>query len=127
VFLHGDTLPDLDRWAQQFAQVANGSYDFRGVEVSVKASVRAQNGGLGLTGPLIDNPVLLAPLDQVEKVQFDRPTGRAKVATVDELTAYQRLLARYHDAGTADLPVQVTGPLKRRDAGWVLHVRNFET
>ena len=126
VYLHGDTLPDVDRWAEQIARVANGSYDFRGIEVSVTASVRRQNGGLGLTGPLIDRPVGLAPLDQVEKVQFDRPTGRAKVATVDELAAYQRLLARYQDARTADLPVRVTGPLRQTAAGWTLHVRNFE-
>lgn len=127
LYLHGDTLPDVDRWAEQIARVANGSYDFRGVEVSVKAIVRAQNGGLGLTGPLIDKPVVLAPLDQVEKIQFDRPTGRAKVATVDELAAYQRLLARYQDAGTADLPARVIGPLGQAGAGWTLHVRDFET
>jgi hypothetical protein len=126
VYLHGDTLPDVDRWAEQIARVANGSYDFRGVEVSVKASVRAQNGGLGLTGPSIDKPVVLAPLDQVEKVQFDRPTARAKVATVDELAAYQRLLARYQDAGTPDLSARITGPLRQAAAGWTLHVRDFE-
>jgi len=126
VYLHGDTLPDVERWAEQIARVANGSYDFRGVEVSVKATVRAQNGGLGLTGPVIDKPVVLAPLDQVEKVQFDRPTGRAKVATVDEHAAYQRLLARYQNAGTADLPARVTGPLRQAAGGWTLHVRAFE-
>jgi hypothetical protein len=68
----------------------------------------------------------LASLEQVEKVQFDRPTGRAKVTTVDELAAYQRLLARYQDAGTADLPARVTGPLRQAAAGWTLHVRCFE-
>jgi len=126
VYLHGDTLPDLDHWAEQIAKVANGSYDFRGLEVTIKASVRAQDGGLGLTGPSIDKPVVLAPLDQVEKVQFDRPTGRAKVVTADELAAYRRLLARYQDAGTADLPARVTGPLRQAVAGWTLHVRDFE-
>jgi hypothetical protein len=94
--------------------------------VSVKASVRAQNGALELTGPLIDKPVVLAPLDQVEKIQFDRPTGRARAATADELAAYQRLLARYHDAGTADLPARVTGPLRQAAAGWTLNVCDFE-
>ena len=88
--------------------------------------MRAQNGGLGLIGPLIDKPVVLAPLEQVEKVQFDRPTGRAKVATVEELAPYQRLLARYRDAGTVDLPARVTGPLRQADAVWILHVRSFE-
>jgi galactose oxidase len=126
VYLHGDTLPDVDRWAEQIARIANGSYDFRGVEVSVKASIKAQNGGLGLAGPSIDKPVVLAPLEQVDKVQFDRPTGAAKPPTADELAAYQRLVARYRDAGTADLPVRVTGPFRRGGAGWILHVRSFE-
>ena len=69
---------------------------------------------------------MLAPLEQVDKVQFDRPSGVAKPATADELTAYQRLVARYRDAGTADLPVRVTGPFRRGGAGWILHVRSFE-
>jgi hypothetical protein len=126
VYLHGDTLPNVDRWAEQIARVANGSYDFRGVEVSVKATVEAQNGGLRLTGPSIDKPVVLAPLDPGEKIQFDRPSGTAKPATADELAAYERLLAGYRSAGATDLPVRVTGPLKMRDVGWVLHVRSFE-
>ena len=84
VYLGRDVLPDVDRWADQIAEMANGSYDFRGVEVSVRGSVRAQNGGLGLTGPLIDKPVTLAAVEQVDKVQFDRPTGAAKPATAEE-------------------------------------------
>jgi hypothetical protein len=126
VYLHGDTLPDVDRWAEQIASIANGSYDFRGVEVSVKASIKAQNGGLGLAGPSIDKPVVLAPLEHVDKVQFDRPTGAAKPPTADELAAYQTLLGRYRAAGAADLPTQVTGPLKKAGNGWVIHVRSFE-
>jgi glycosidase len=126
VFLHGDTLPDVNRWAQQIAQVANGSYDFRGVEVIVKANVNAQNGRFGLTGPSIDKQVLLAPLEQVEKVQFDRATGTAKPALPEEHSAYERLVARYRDAGAADLPVHVTGPLRQTSTGWTLHVRDFD-
>jgi hypothetical protein len=126
VFLHGDTLPDVGRWAEQITSVANGSYHFRGVEVSIRASVQARNGAFGLTGPAIDKPVLLAPVEQVEKVQFDRSTGTAKPAVAEEHSAYERLVARYWDAGAADLPVRVTGPLRQTDAGWTLHVRDFD-
>jgi hypothetical protein len=112
--------------AEQIASVANGSYDFRGVEVSVRASVQARNGGFGLTGPSIDRPVLLAPLEQIEKVQFDRSIGTAKPAVAEEHSAYERLVARYRDAGTADLPARVTGPLRQTNTGWTLHVRAFE-
>jgi galactose oxidase len=126
VYLHGDTLPDVERWAEQITSIANGSYDFRGVEVSVTATVTAQDGGLGLSGPHIDKPVALAPLEQVEKVQFHRPTSTAKPATADELGAYERLATRYRGGGAADLPARVTGPFKKAENGGVLHVRSFE-
>jgi galactose oxidase len=126
VYLGRDVLPDVDRWVDQIAVMANGSYDFRGVEVSVRGSVRAQNGGLGLTGPLIDKPVTLAALERVDKVQFDRPTGAAKPATAEELVAYQRLVARCRAAGAGDFPARVTGPMRRKGAGWIIHVRCFE-
>jgi hypothetical protein len=126
VFLHGDTLPDVGRWAEQIASVANGSYDFRGVEVSVRASVRAQNGGFNLVNSTIREPIALAPLGTVEKIQFDRSTGTAKPAVAEEHSAYERLVARYWDAGTADLPAHVTGPFRQTDAGWILYVRDFD-
>ena len=126
VYLHGDTLPDLVRWAQQLAQVANGSYDFRGVEVSVKASVNAQNGRFALTSRSIAKPVVLAPLEQIEKVQFERSTGTAKPALAEEQSAYDRLVAGYRNAGTADLPARVTGPLRETNTAWTIYVRTFE-
>jgi galactose oxidase len=126
VFLHGDTLPDIDRWTEQIVRVANGSYHFRGVEVTVKASLRARNGGFELANPVIHKPVALAPLGEVEKIQFDRAAGVAKPATVEELAAYQRLVEKYRSAGTAELPVRVVGPLRQTDAGWTLYVQDFE-
>jgi hypothetical protein len=126
VYLHGDTLPDVGRWVEQIASVANGSYDFRGVEVSIRASVRAQNGGFNLVNSAIHEPITLAPLGIVEKIQFDRSAGTAKPAVAEEHSAYERLVARYWDAGAADLPVRVTGPLRQMDAGWTLHVRDFD-
>jgi hypothetical protein len=68
----------------------------------------------------------LAPLGTVEKIQFDRSTGTAKPAVAEEHSAYERLVARYWDAGTADLPSRVTGPLRQTNTGWTLHVRHFE-
>jgi galactose oxidase len=126
VFMHGDTLPDVGRWKEQIASVANGSYDFRGVEVSVRASVRAQNGGFNLVNSAIHEPVTLAPLGTVEKIQFDRSTRTAKPAAAEEHSAYERLVARYRDAGTVDLPARVTGPLRQTNTGWTLNVRAFE-
>ena len=126
LYLHGDTVPDLDRWAEQIESVANGSYDFRGAEISIRAKVRRVNGDLTITGPSIDQSVILAPLGGTEKVQFDRATGAAKPAGAEEIAAYGRLVARCADAGPADFSVRVTGPLKKAENGWLLHVRSFE-
>ena len=54
------------------------------------------------------------------------PVARAYIATAKELGAYQRLITRYRAAGPGDFPARVTGPLRRKDAGWILHVRCFE-
>src|SRR5207342_521182 len=39
VYLRGDGLPDLDAWPAQLARSANGSYTFRGVELTVDGTV----------------------------------------------------------------------------------------
>jgi hypothetical protein len=62
----------------------------------------------------------LAPLGTVEKIQFDRSTDTAKPAVAEEHSAYERLVARCWNAGAADMPVRVTGPLRQTDAGWIL-------
>jgi hypothetical protein len=126
VYLHGDILPDIDRWAEQIASVANGSYDFRGVEVCVRAGVQLQDDRLVLAGALFDGPVRLAPLENVDKVQFDRTLGTAKPATSEEIGAHDRLLVRFRDLETGDVSFQVTGPLKKIGDQWILHVREFE-
>ena len=50
VFLKDEGLPDLDRWEEQFRKVVNGSYEMRGVEVTLKGSIQQQNGTLTLEG-----------------------------------------------------------------------------
>jgi hypothetical protein len=126
VYLRGNMLPDVDRWAAQITSVANGSYDFRGIEVSLQAVLREEDGELRLHGPAIGETVTLAPLEGVAKVQFDRATLAARPATAEEIGAYRALAAKYRDAGSADFPVRVTGPLKNADSGRILYVRAFE-
>ncbi|MGH3927484.1 MAG: galactose oxidase early set domain-containing protein, partial [Pseudonocardiaceae bacterium] len=120
VYLQDQGLPDLDRWPDQIAHWANGSYDFRGVEATVTGTVRDQDGMLQLTGPSLDGPVTLMPLEQGTKLQWDLQTGRAQEATNDELDAYHRLRERPLES------VRVTGPLTKPSTGWTLHVRQFE-
>jgi hypothetical protein len=125
VFLGTDTLPDPDRWAEQIALSANGSYDLRGIEVSITGVLGFRDSGLVLTGPSLAAPLPLRPLGANDKIQFDRSAGLAHPATEEETTALDRL-AGQAGAATAAKPVRVTGPLARDDDTWVLRVRAFE-
>ncbi|WP_284945358.1 alpha-amylase domain-containing protein [Acidisoma cladoniae] len=122
VYLESDSLPDIDRWAAQIAESANGSYDFRGVEVSITGLVQQQAEGLVLTGPLLSSAVKLLPLAGTNKIQFDRLVQQAREATPMEHAAFERLIASLVSATL----MRVTGPLDRVKGEWLLHVRDFE-
>lgn len=125
VYLHGDTLPDVDRWHAQIQQSANGSYDVRGVELSVTGTLHAEAGLLTLSGPLFRAPLRLEALGATPKVQFDRTTGKPQSASAEEQNAFARLAALTAATGN-DRHIRVTGPLTREAATWALHVRAFE-
>ncbi|MGQ0716681.1 MAG: galactose oxidase-like domain-containing protein [Pseudonocardiales bacterium] len=126
VYLRDQGLPDLDGWPEQIARWANGSYDFRGVEVTVTGTLGDQDGMLQLTGPSFDAPVRLMPLSEGMKLQWDYQTRRVRDTTRDERDAYRNLTGRYQDLRGDDEPTRVTGPLTKTDTGWVLYVREFE-
>ena len=126
VYLDDQGLPDLDSWPEQIAHWANGSYDFRGVEVTIAGTMREQDGILQLTEPSLGAPVGLMPLRQDVKLQWDRQTRSVRDITSDERDAYQNLKRRYQDLSGGHEPTRVTGPLTKTDAGWVLFVRKFE-
>lgn len=127
VYLYDQGLPDLDSWPEQIARWANGSYDFRGVEVTVTGTVREQDGIVQLTGSSFDAPVRLMPLRQDVKLQWDHRTRSVRDTTSDERGAYQNLTGRYQDPGGGNEPMRVTGPLTKTGAGWILYIRKFET
>jgi hypothetical protein len=126
VYLHDQGLPDLDRWPEQLARWANGSYDFRGVEVTVTGTIAEQDGVLWLSGPSFDAPVQLMPLAQGVKLQWDLQTRSVIETTSDELSAYENLERRFRGLEGGGGPVQVTGPLSKTAAGWMLYVRTFK-
>ncbi|MGH3922968.1 MAG: galactose oxidase-like domain-containing protein, partial [Pseudonocardiaceae bacterium] len=127
VYLHDQGLPDLDSWPEQIARWANGSYDFRGVEVTVTGTLGEQDGMLQLTGPSFDTAVRLMPLNEGTKLQWDYQTRGVRDTTRDERDAYQNLTGRYQELRGGYEPMRVTGPLTKTDTGWVLYVRKFET
>jgi hypothetical protein len=132
VYLGDEGLPVLDRWPEEFAQAANGNYEFRSVEVTITGTVQQRNGTLHLTVPSADNrpsfDVKLESLERGVKVQWDSKTRQARPATPGESAAYQAVEARYRDytAEAEPMRVSVIGPLAKPDTEWILYVRVVE-
>jgi len=116
LFLADDRLPPLQRWPEQFRRIVNGTYEMRGVEVTVRGLIDQENGRYFLAGD--GPPVRLDPL--TEKVQWDHLAGSPKPVREHEVRAYDDLIARYRDATG---PVTVTGPLTQADGEYHLQVR----
>jgi galactose oxidase len=127
VYLDDQSLPDLDRWPEEFAQTANGSYDFRGVEVTILGTLREQDGRLQLIGPSVGTTISLRPLSRGSKLQWDRYAKKPMDASLDELGAYASLERWHRDSGSLDRQVRVTGPLSKIGIEWSLYVRRAET
>ena len=123
VFLEDGRLPAVDRWDEQFAQMAHGSYQLRGVEVSLKGTVEARDGEHFLRASGERPSVVLAALGPLDKIQWQRQAGAPAVSAPDEAAAYHRLAAESAHAGE---PIIVTGPLTWSGGGYRMLVRSFE-
>ena len=120
VFLNGDGLPDIDSWKATFSDMAKGSYDFRGAEVTVTGTVRLEGDALTLVGS--GWSIRLVALDATDKVQWDWSQRQRATPTSDESAAYDRLLDRVR-AGGELASVSITGPLRNENGERRLHVR----
>jgi galactose oxidase len=125
VYLKEDTLPDLDLWRHEFANVANGSYELRGIELTLAGTVTDTNGLLTLPGTAFRPEVVLAPLQASDKVQWDITTRENWPITPDEESAYGRLSAEVSQS-PRPVDLQVTGPLKRNRDDFFIEVRDFK-
>ena len=65
----------------------------------------------------------LRPLEEGEKIQFDRVVKRPRPATPEERASFGQLAQRVGNTGAF---VRVTGPLVRDGDHFVLHVRAFD-
>jgi galactose oxidase len=113
VFLADHGLPDLDAWPAELARSANGSYAFRGVEVTVDGTVERHGDDLVLVGAHRPS-IRLRPLEEV--LAWDLTARRPRAATDAERAAYERL--------TAADAVRVTGTLTKSGEDWSLAVRD---
>ena len=125
VFLENDGLPDLDIWRHEFAQRANASYTLRGIEMTLSGIVEQDDGRLRLAGSGARPPILLAPLEASNKIQWDFATKSNWPLEPAEQTAYERLKQ------TLQMPpkprsVTITGTILKHEDGFFLEVRSFE-
>jgi hypothetical protein len=125
VYLDNDGLPDIAAWPFQFADIANGIYKFRGVEVTIEGPVQANVGSsLSIPGNGARPPLLLQPIQAADKIQWDLETGLLKPLDPLEQSAFVRLQDVVRNA-PGPLGARVTGPLRESTAGIVLEVRQF--
>jgi hypothetical protein len=122
IYLKNDTLPDLEKWREEFAEIANDSYVLRGIEMTLDGTVIENNGLLTLAGNETRPEVVLAPLQAPDKVQWDFKTRQSWPMTLDEEAVYERLSAKLAKT-TAGQQVEVVGPLKRNGKEFYLEVR----
>lgn len=124
IFLEDERLPPLHGWDEQFRRMVNGSYDLRGVEVTLDGAITTLDGRLFLERQEPRPPVELSPLGAGDKVQWDRSTGGPRPPQPEEASAYERLAAEA-EAIRGGRPVTVTGPLEERDVWYRLKVRLY--
>lgn len=124
VFLDRPRLPPVNRWVEQFDEMVNGRYGWRGVEITLSGAVELRDGGLVLAVSLDDRPVRLAPLSAEEKIQFDNTTRVRKPLSGSESRAFDELSAELNDVPSGHR-ITVTGPLEETPFGYVLHVRQY--
>jgi hypothetical protein len=118
VFMTGDLVPDIESWAATFRDMANGSYDFRGAEVTLRGLAHIDQGRLVLSGN--GWSIGLGPLGVSDKVQWDWSRKQPALPTQAESAAYGDLLGQ---VGGGGMQAVVTGPLVKVGNDWQLHVR----
>jgi galactose oxidase len=124
VFLVDERLPPLEAWRQQFRRIANGSYELRGVEVTVHGLLELHDGELVLARSAERPQLRLGLLDAAHKIQWDHSARLRRPLQPEEAKAFQQL--RSASQGSAgQRPLSVTGPLELSDRGYVLQVRRF--
>jgi galactose oxidase len=125
LYLAHDGIPDLDAWPAQFARFANGSYGWRGVEMTLIGEITQVDGAYQLAANADRPAVALASLDRADKVQLDNTGGIPNSLPEQEATAYRRLVAE-PAALISDTTFSVTGPIRQTASGFLLEVRHFK-
>jgi galactose oxidase len=81
VYLVEDKFPNIDTWRKQFADVVNGTYIVRGIEMTISGLVTENNGRLTLKRTTTRAALNLVLLQAADKVQWDIRTRKNKPAS----------------------------------------------
>jgi hypothetical protein len=123
LYLNHDGLPDLEGWPLQFTQFANGSYVWRGVEVTLSGAVTLKGGALSMPANKARPQIDLLPLRAEDVVQLKHDKDGSRILPFEEANAYAQLALR-SQADAAGI-FSVTGPLKQMGSGYALEIRVF--
>ena len=126
VYLRRTGLPPLDTWDEQFRRIVNGTYELRGVEITLRGSIDARGDELFLVGAGQRSAVRLVSLAPGDKIQWNHTARMRKPLGSDEAGAHARLLDAHH-RGLRNRDITITGPLTRSGGAqsYDLHVRTF--
>ena len=125
VFLEGDTLPPLERWEETYSRHVAETSQLRGVEVTLRGTVQEEGGVLILARRGARPNVRLRRLEGYEKIQWNHMIRERKAIEPTEAGAYDTLMAAVSTLNRGQ-EIMITGPLKRANNGYELHVRTFE-
>jgi galactose oxidase len=115
----------IQQWPEQFAR-ANGSYRFRGIELTLWGEIREDTSGPMLVADAIRSGIRLKSLADGELVQWDRKGDRPRLATTEERNAYRSITASLSPDGKS-FPVRgITGPFVTYGDRFFLCVRQIE-
>jgi galactose oxidase len=125
LYLSHDGLPDVTNWPAEFARLANASYLWRGVEITLEGNILGSTGNL-VVAPQGDRPeVRLAALQPSDKVQLNIENGVPKPLPDEERMAFDNL-SKQRENTSGTFAAKVTGPLKKVGEQFVLEVRKFQ-
>jgi hypothetical protein len=126
VYLRDDGLPPIVTWNEQFRRIVNGTYELRGVEVTLRGSVNARGGELFLVRAGQRSRVRLVPITPGDKLQWNHAERMRKALESDEAGAHAKVLDA-HQGGLGNRVVTITGPLTEPadPHAYDLHVRIF--
>jgi galactose oxidase len=118
VHLDNDGLPPLDRWEEDFAATANGSYQLRGYEITLEGDVDRRDGQVLLRLGSGRPDVELHPLRQL--IQWDPDLRGREEPTPEERRAFENVTT----VATGSR-VHVTGPITKDRDSYRLEVRRL--